>query len=218
MGLWGFLLIAVGFMLALFGRKLFKPTICLLGTAAFVFVSLLFFYSVFFNANTKTWLGWLVLIISVIIGTVVGLLLAKTSRIGVAVLSGWGGLCLGLVLYSAFLYKTESQVVFWLFIIGMTGLFAGLSFVIFDHILIASTSMIGSYAFVRGISFFAGKYPNEFTLAEMIKSGLYTEIDPIFYLYFIAIIVIFVLSAFVQFKIRQKDQAEENIRPYHSLR
>lgn len=107
-GLWGALLITVGFVLALFGRKLFKPTICLLGAAAFIFVSLLFFYSVFFNANTKMWVGWIVLVISVMLGTVVGLLLAKTSRLGVAILAGWGGVCLALILYSAFMYKTES--------------------------------------------------------------------------------------------------------------
>ncbi len=51
-GLWGALLIVIGIVLSMFGRKLFKPTICLLGTAAFVFMSLLFFYSVFFNTNT----------------------------------------------------------------------------------------------------------------------------------------------------------------------
>jgi hypothetical protein len=44
----------------------------------------------------------------VAVGAVVGIFLAKVSRAGVAVLAGWGGLCLGLILYSAFLYKTES--------------------------------------------------------------------------------------------------------------
>ena len=107
-GLWGAILIALGFVLTLFGRKLFKPTICIVGTFAFVFLSLLFFYSVFFNSNTKTYVGWIVLILSVLVGAVVGILLAKASRIGVAVLSGWGGLTLGLILYSAFLYKTEN--------------------------------------------------------------------------------------------------------------
>jgi len=67
-----------------------------------------FFYAVFFNANTKSWVGWIVLVLSAILGTIVGLLLARVSKLGVAVLSGWGGVCLGLILYSAFLYKTES--------------------------------------------------------------------------------------------------------------
>ncbi len=46
--------------------------------------------------------------------------------------------------------------------------FAALSFKIYDFILIGSTSMIGSYLFIRGISLYAGGYPNEFTLAEML--------------------------------------------------
>lgn len=51
-GLWGALFCTLGVVLCVFGRKLFKPTICLVGTGAFVFMSLLFFYSVFFNTNT----------------------------------------------------------------------------------------------------------------------------------------------------------------------
>lgn len=74
-GLWGALLIGVGFLMTLFGSKLFKPTICLMGAFAFIAVSLLFFYSVFFNANTKSYVGWIVLVISTILGTIVGLLL-----------------------------------------------------------------------------------------------------------------------------------------------
>lgn len=167
-GLWGALLIAVGITLCLFGRKLFKPTICLVGTAAFVFMSLMFFYSVFFNTNTKAYVGWVVLGVSVVVGTIVGIFLAKVSRAGVAVLAGWGGLCLGLILYSAFLYKTESQYVFWITIVGFAAVFAALSFFIFDYILIGSTSLIGSYALVRGVSLYAGGYPNEFTLAALL--------------------------------------------------
>ena len=173
-GLWGVIFIALGIVLNFFGRKLFKPTICIVGTAAFVFMSLLFFYSVFFNTNTKAYVGWVVLGISVVVGTIVGIFLAKVSKAGVAVLAGWGGLCLGLILYSAFLYKTESQAVFWVLIIGLAIVFAGLSFFIFDYILIGSTSLIGSYAFIRGISLYAGGYPNEFTLAELIKQGLFS--------------------------------------------
>lgn len=179
------------------GRKLFKPTICLLGALAFVFISMLFFYTVFFNSNTKTWVGWVVLSASVLVGTIVGLLLAKMTRVGVAVLAGWGGFSLGLILYSAFLYKTESQIAFWACIIGFTIIFAVLSFFIIDHILIISTSLIGSYGFIRGISLYAGHYPNEFTLAELLKTGLYTEIDPLFYAYLGALIVFFIFSCII---------------------
>jgi hypothetical protein len=57
--------------------------------------------------------------------------------------------------------------------------------------------LIGSYAFVRGISLYAGGYPNEFTLAELLKQGLYKDISWVFYLYLIAIVVIFVVGVVI---------------------
>jgi len=209
-GLWGAMLIGLGIVLSLFGRKLFKPTICVTGTLAFAFCSLFFFYSVFFNTNTQTYIGWVVLIISLLVGSVVGILLAKVSRAGVAVLAGWGGLCLGLIMYSAFLYKSQSEAVFWVTIIGFACLFAALSFFIFDLIIIASTSLIGSYSFVRGISLYAGGYPNEFTLAELLRQGLFQEISYAFYGYLVAIAAFFIFGVFVQMKIRAKDIEDEN--------
>jgi hypothetical protein len=92
----------------LFGRKLFKPTLFIVGLGAFVFLSMLIFYSAFFSSNTADYVGWIVLACSVIVGIGIGLLLAKLSRLGLAVLAGWGGVCLGLVLWSAFLYKINS--------------------------------------------------------------------------------------------------------------
>ena len=106
--LWGAVFIAVGFVLCLFGRKMFKPTIFIVGLAAFVFLSMLVFYSIFFSSNTKDYVGWIVLAVSVVVGIFVGIVLAKLSKLGVAVLAGWGGACLGLVLWSAFLYKINN--------------------------------------------------------------------------------------------------------------
>lgn len=86
---------------------------------------------------------------------------------------------------------------FFVTIIGLGTVFAGLSFYIYDHILIGSTSLIGSYAFIRGISLYAGGYPNEFTIAELIKQGLYSSISPWFYAYLVALILVFAGSMFV---------------------
>lgn len=106
--LFGAILIGLGFFINFFGRKLFKPVIFLLGMLAFVAVSLLFFYSIFFNQNTKSYVGWIVLGCSTAVGILVGILLAKLSKLGVAVLAGWGGICLFLIVWSAFLYTVHS--------------------------------------------------------------------------------------------------------------
>lgn len=62
----------------------------------------------FFSQNTEEWVGWTVFSIAVILGSLAGLILAKLSHIGIALLAGWGGVCLGLLLYGAFLYKIHS--------------------------------------------------------------------------------------------------------------
>jgi hypothetical protein len=106
--LWGIIFIIFGFFLTLFGRKLFKFAIFFLGMAAFVFLSMLFMYATFFDKKTDPVYGWVTLAISIVIGALVGLVLAKLSKIGVAVLAGWGGFSLGLILWSSFLYYINS--------------------------------------------------------------------------------------------------------------
>lgn len=43
-----------------------------------------------------------------------------------------------------------------------------------DDIVIISTALIGSYAFVRGLSLLIGGFPNEFTLYQEIQDGTAT--------------------------------------------
>jgi len=49
--------------------------------------------------------------------------------------------------------------------IGCAIIAAVLSFFIYEHVLINMTSFGGAYMLVRGISLYAGGFPNEFTLA-----------------------------------------------------
>lgn len=164
---------------------------------AFVFLSMLIFYSAFFSNNTKDWVGWVVLSCSILVGILVGFILAKMTKLGLAVLAGWGGATLGLVLWNAFLYKTNSDVAFWIFIVAFALISASLSCCLFDHLLIITTAFVGAYAFVRGISMYAGGYPNEFTLVDLIKKHLISEVNPIFYAYLAGIFVAFILGMIV---------------------
>jgi uncharacterized membrane protein YfcA len=102
-------MIVFGAIVAVFGKPLFKPAICLVGMVVFVIISCLFVFSLFFDRNTPNWASWIVLSISVVIGALIGLILAKLSRVGLGVLAGWGGFCLGMIIYAAFLYKLDGD-------------------------------------------------------------------------------------------------------------
>lgn len=64
---------------------------------------------------------------------------------------------------------------------------------------ITSTSFIGSYLLVRGVSLFVGGYPNEFEVSELIKHQIkpWTQYKW-FWAYLAAFFVVFVLSIVCQ--------------------
>lgn len=187
----GAFLIAIGVIVAVFGKPLFKPTICIVGTLAVNIVLSLFIFSLFFSRNSPVWAAWVVYTASLILGSLVGVLLAKLSKLGVAVLAGWGGFCLGMILYSSFMYKLDGErhILFWCQNIGLAVIAGILSIFLFNHAVIFATSIVGSYAFIRGISLYAGGYPNEMQLIDMIKYQGLAGIDPRFYGYMAGFVV-----------------------------
>jgi len=74
-----------------------------------------------------------------------------------------------------------------------------------DAIIIFATSFIGAYTFIRGISLFAGGYPNEFTVIDLKNQGEDGQLKELItwrvWIYLVAIIIVTGLSIFIQFKI-----------------
>jgi hypothetical protein len=199
------------------GRKLFKPAICITGTLAVAAGILFFSYELLLSNNPPEWAGWTTLAVACAVGILVGLLLAKVAKVGVALLAAWGGVSLGFICYSAFLYKIHSSAVFWVVIVAFGLIFAGLTFCIFDPILITATTLIGAYAFIRGISLYAGGYPNEFNLYEYVEHGQYNSIPWTFYLYLGGFVVFLAFGMVVQCKGYKKDKEADN-HPYKRYR
>ena len=168
--LFGVVLIVIGFIVGVFGKPLFKPTVCVVGTLVFLNITTLFLFTLFFSRDTKEYVFWIVWSVCFILGGLFGLIMAKVSRLGMGVLAGWGGFCLGLILYSAFMYKLDDDrmIVYWCFNIGIAIIAGILSIIVFNHALIISTAIVGTYSFVRGISMYAGGFPNEMEIVNMI--------------------------------------------------
>lgn len=167
----GFAAIGAGVMLAFFGLRLIKPSVCIGGFLTCVMAALLVFYAVYATsidelATFYYWMGG-----GAIVGIVVGCLLAYCVKVGAAILAGWGGFALGLILNEAVMWHFEYVWVFWTTNVLCMIICAALTFKIFDHTMILTTSLLGSYAMVRGISCYAGHYYNEFTIIELLKSG-----------------------------------------------
>lgn len=62
----------------------------------------------------------------------------------------------------------------------MTGLFGFLGIKMFDHIVILSTSLCGSYAAIFSIGMLAGHFPDIYTLAKKIQVGEIDSVNKLF--------------------------------------
>ena len=79
-------------------------------------------------------------------------------------------------------------------------MFAIIGFFAFNQVVMIGTAFIGSYVTARGISLYAGGFPNEYVLINQIKSGAVNNIQPVFYAYLAGIVVMSVLAYIVQLK------------------
>lgn len=169
----GIFLIVMGLGVGMFGKKFFKPTVCVVGSLVVIVISSLFLFSVFFDRDTSNTTEWIVFIVCIVVGVMAGLLLAFLTKFGIAVLGGWGGFCLGLILYNTVFYKIDGdgKIAFWCITIGLAIVSAILTLYLFGNALIIVTAITGSYALMRGISMFAGGFPDEMEVYYMIKMG-----------------------------------------------
>lgn len=83
-------------------------------------------------------------------------------KYGLALVGGASGAALALLICNTF--SVKHAAIFWSVLILSALIFSILTFKKSDQFMIFCTSMIGSYILVRGVSMYAGGYPNEFEL------------------------------------------------------
>ena len=153
-------------------------------------------------------------------GIFVGLLLAWALKIGAAILAGWGGLCLALILNETILYRFGAEWLFWTSIVVIMVACAVAAYFIFDIAIVMASVVLGSYAMVRGVSAYAGHYYNEATMAKMLKDGLLDDIDPYYWAYVGGFALAVLLGTLVQCRRLNKLKAEKEAKqhPYSKAR
>ena len=78
--------------------------------------------------------------------------------------------------------------------------------IFFEHVIINMTAFGGAYMLIRGISFYAGGFPNEFTLADQLKAGDTSAFTNWFYLYMVCILIVAVVCSVVQYKTNNREE------------
>ena len=192
--LWGLLMLAMGVLCAFFGRKLMKPVIFIVTFFTIGLATLFIFYSLFLYKNETDWVFWVMFFVCAIVGILFGVLSLKYPRVGLAMLCGLAGFFTAALILQTFQLKNTTA--FWLITVFAYILSFGFTFIASEWIKIIATSILGGYFIIRGISCFAGGFPNELLIVQELQKGIVTSFPWQFYLYFISMIVVAVGGAY----------------------
>ena len=185
----GPIFIAIGLFLTFLGLKLLGFALFFAFTIVTTWLILFVVYAKFLADVDAEWVHWLVLSAAIIVGLFAGMLGCYCQKLAAALLAAWGGYTLGVLINTSFLYIVENSVLFWSINLGLALLCAFLAMLVYHPAIIVATSFVGAYLVMRGIGLMAGGFPNEYVLINMVKAGLISRIDPIFYFYLGGIIV-----------------------------
>lgn len=128
-------------------------------------------------------------------GALAGWFIHAIRRIGLMLLGATAGFFLGFLLYT-FVFAQWLQHVALLATLCFLGALAlGYLTYKFDKLLIVYlTAFLGAYAFIRGISMFAGKYPNEIFLYQQLSNNAFEGLGWEFYVYLASMAITGVLG------------------------
>ena len=156
---WGVALILIGLFVAFFGNHMLNATIYIFVTLAVFCIGCMLFYNMFLQNSNKNWIQWTIVIGIFVGANMAGAALVKYRKWGITVLAAWGGIMLGLLITTTFV--VGSNATYWAIVMGCCFGAAFLVLIAEKKIVMLLTSFAGAYAIVRGISLYAGGYPNE---------------------------------------------------------
>ena len=138
------------------------------------------------------------------------------SGIVIAILAGAiSGFFLGQFLYSLFGNQIPANGVLMnvIFVVVSIAILIAVACFLKDTIVIFATSFIGYYCFIRGISLFAGSFPDEFTVIDLVNNEEFEQLKLILtwqvYVYLGAIALTTILSIVIQCIFNKKKDDDE---------
>lgn len=146
------------------------------------------------------WLIWSILGLSLLVGLLAGFCIRNLRKLGTTILAGVGGFVGGSALVH--LFGITGAIVPWALIaVCVIAAVMLVRFVEFTLIL-AMTSIAGSYMLTRGVSFFVGGFPDEAGVKDLVAKGIkpWTQY-PYFWAYAGAIVALSAIAFTVQLKV-----------------
>merc|ERR1712032_540311 len=217
--IFGPLLIILGIFLCFMGIAFYDALALISGVLLVSFVVLFLILSNI-NVTLSTIAFWITLSLVLISGIIVGYLFIKYELKWIVdlAIAGFAGYLLGVFLYNFLFNQISSHpkiVYFSCIVFSIIGLeFLVLMFRRF--VIILSTSFIGAYSLIRGLSLMIGGFPSEGMVVDLIEKKEWEQLKLLLtnsvYMYLIGMVICFFAGNIVQwvyFK-DDKDEKEKN--------
>jgi len=180
----GTILFVLGIVMVLFGSKFFRYVMGVIG-------AMVGFMAVMYIATLFGWLGatWSLIVwvcLAIVAGLAGGYFTWLLIPISIGLLGAMGGFVGGAVLFSLILSLTgydELWLLITLVIVGAIA-FGILGFKFRQVFLALTTSVVGGYMFMRGLTFWFGEYPSEMEMIGIMASGEELKLEWQFWCYF----------------------------------
>lgn len=206
----GILLLAFGIVSTFFGGKLFPYVLASVG-GGLTFVVVILIASALgglraleeksAKSGAKIATAVFCFILALAVAIFVGWFVKKARRIGGTILGFAAGFFLGFTLYNLVFAQWIQHVallVVLAFGFAIVGAFVAWKFG--QAVIVYLTAFVGAYALVRGVSVFAGHFPNEITLFQELSAGTFT-FENAFYGYLFGFAVLTIVGIFTQHKL-----------------
>lgn len=195
---------AIGIIYLIFG-----PLIALFGTSWFPYVvaSIVAIFTIGLVCSISLAAGWMstglgtgiVFAVALILGVIAGILIRRNVKVMIGLLGAVAGFFSGSIIFALISSFSDWEAVWGFWVISVTMAVVGflVSCKFGKGIVLLSTSMIGSYLFMRSWTlFFPGHWPSEAQLMDPAS----LELDASFWIFFSLFVVGFIGSAVYQSK------------------
>ena len=207
---------AFGAFNCVFGKKLVKFTTVSL-IVLIITLLVLIFSQYILPSGCAEWIIWVMLAVGLILGGTAGYFVwIYNDKVISFVCGGVAGFFVGQFLFSLFGNRipANGMVIYWVFIAVSIIVLTVVAWCFKKFIVIFTTSFIGSYCFIRGISLFAGGFPDETTVIDMRNKGEDEQLSDLLtwevYVYLAAILILTVLSVYIQFKLNKETGSDDD--------
>ncbi len=171
-------MILIGLFLAIWGTKFMEITFVIIVGLITMQFGLKIYDSAHIENPNPDYL-WIVLGISFLVGLGIAYFAINMITFAKICMGGYLGYTFSLVFYQfilRYIETTNPEIIFWIITIICVIAGALLMNFLVKQVMIIATSLIGSYSVIRGISLYAGKFPNEEVIFQLLKNKEFDQL------------------------------------------